>query len=189
MSRARVVALRPARPGDAPLLATWRREPSVRRFQPLPLLSATDLGREIAGRGDADLAAGRGERFDWIVLADDRPAGWITLAVHSWRHGLAECGYALSTPFQGRGIMPRALELLLDEVFDLSTLVRIEARCAVENRSSQRVLERLGFTREGRLRSYFDLDGERVDNYLYAVLATDWTEADRPEPVVDPEGP
>ena len=189
MSEPRVVALRPARPGDAPLLATWRREPSVRRFQPLPLLSASDLGREMAGRGDADLAAGRGERLDWIVLADDRPVGWITLAVHSWRHGLAECGYALSTPFQGRGIMPRALDLLLEEVFERSTLVRIEARCAVENRSSQRVLDRLGFTREGRLRSYFDLDGERVDNYLYAILATDWRQSGRSGSAVDPDGP
>ena len=36
------------------------------------------------------------------------------------------------------------------------------------------VLETVGFTREGRLRSYFVLDGKTVDNYLYAILRDDF---------------
>ena len=40
--------------------------------------------------------------------------------------------------------------------------------------ASQRVLERLGFQREGLLRGYFQLDGEWVDNYLFAIVKEDW---------------
>jgi RimJ/RimL family protein N-acetyltransferase len=40
----------------------------------------------------------------------------------------------------------------------------------VENVGSQRVLEKGGFEREGRLRGYFKLRGRRMDNYLYSLL-------------------
>ena len=142
----------------------------MRRFQPLAEAALTQLRAELAAQRIDDLYRGRGERFLWIVLADDQPAGWITLLVTNWEHGLAELGYALSTPYQGRGIMRPALEQLLAELFLHTPLERIEARCAVGNVGSQRVLEALGFVREGTLRGYFVLRGERVDNYLYALL-------------------
>ena len=36
------------------------------------------------------------------------------------------------------------------------------------------MLEKLGFVREGRLRRYFRLGGDRVDNYLYSLLEDDY---------------
>ena len=164
------VRLRPVQPGDAVLLDRWRQETEVRRHQPLSESSVAQLYAELAQQRGDDLYRGRGDKFQWVVLADDRPAGWITLMITNWTHGLAELGYALSTPFQRRGIMPRALELLLDDLFDHTRLRRIEARCAVDNVASQKVLERLGFEREGRLREYFVLRDRAVDNFLYARL-------------------
>jgi RimJ/RimL family protein N-acetyltransferase len=168
------VSLRPAAPRDADLLRRWRSEPSVRRFQPLNDLSVSQLRSDVAGQRTADLYRGRGEKFQWIVDADGEPVGWITLVVSNWEHGLAEVGYALSTDWQGRGLMPRALADLLGDLFAHTRLERVEARCAVDNEASQRVLEKTGFTREGRLRGYFRLRGRRVDNYLYAQLETDF---------------
>lgn len=172
--RPRVVALRAAQPADAPLLARWRAEPSVRRHQPLRDLSLPEIRAELAALRPSDLWRSTGDRFQWIVLADRAPAGWITLQVVSWEHGLAELGYALTTAAQGRGLMPVALRLLLADLFAGTTIFRLEARCAVENAASQKVLERLGFAREGLLRAYFDLASRRVDNYLYALLRPDW---------------
>jgi ribosomal-protein-alanine N-acetyltransferase len=169
-----LVTIRPARVSDALDLRRWRGEPSVRRFQPLGEVSLADLRADLAAQDPSGLARGRGDRFQWIVEVDRQSAGWVTLAVSSWPHGLAEIGYALSTPFQRRGLMPQALEQILAQLFLGSTLERIEARCHVGNRASQQVLERLGFTREGLLRSYFVLDGERVDNALYALLRNEF---------------
>ncbi len=168
------VTIRPAQPADAALLKAWRDEASVRRFQPLGEATAAQLRSDIAQQSSADLRRGRGQKFQWIVLADGRPAGWITLVVANWEHGLAEVGYALTTASQRQGIMPAALTQLLAEIFLNSPLERIEARCAVGNRASQRVLEKIGFRREGLLRAYFVLAGERVDNYLYATLREDF---------------
>ena len=92
---------------------------------------------------------------------------------------MAEVGYALTTDAQGRGIIVPALEQLLAELFGHTAIERIEARCSVENVASQRVLERIGFVREGLLRGYFELDGRRVDNFLYAVLRGDYFEGPR----------
>jgi len=94
--------------------------------------------------------------------------------VSNWEHGLAEVGYALSTVFQGLGVMTDALHRLLVDMFTNTSLERIEARCALENTASQRVLEKVGFEREGMLRAYFRLRGRRVDNFLYALLRADF---------------
>ena len=69
--------------------------------------------------------------------------------------------------------MVQALHLLLADLFLNSPLERIEARCDTRNRASQRVLEKVGFRQEGRLRGYFVMGGERVDNFLYAILRSD----------------
>lgn len=173
-STAARVSIRPAHSVDAVYLSSWRDEPSVRQFQPLGMASLAQLSAELGRQQMADLYRGKGEKFQWIIRLDDRPVGWITLVVTNWDHGLAELGYALSTPFQRRGLMIQALSQLLAELFVRTRLERLEARCAVDNVASRRVLERLGFRREGRLRDYFVLRGVRVDNYLYAILRRDF---------------
>lgn len=167
------VTLRPAAPRDADLLRQWRAEPSVRRFQPLNELPTAQLRADVASQRIADLYRGRGEKFQWIVQVDNQSAGWITLVVSNWEHGLAEVGYALSTVYQGRGVMSDALQILIEDLFHNTLLERLEARCAVENLASQRVLEKTGFVQEGLLRGYFKLRGRRVDNFLYGLLRDD----------------
>lgn len=169
-----LVALRAATPRDADQLRRWRAEPTVRRFQPLNDLSTSQLRSDVAAQRIADLYRGRGEKFQWIVEVEGTAAGWVTLVVSNWEHGLGEVGYALATTFQGRGLMCRALDALLADLFAHTSLERIEARCAAHNHASRRVLEKCGFTREGLLRSYFHLHGRRVDNLLYAVLKEEW---------------
>lgn len=73
--------------------------------------------------------------------------------------------------------MPRALELLLAEVFLNTAIERLEARCATDNEASRKVLENVGFLREGYLRGYFVLGGKRVDNYLFAILRDDYLDS------------
>jgi len=166
--------LRPTYPADAPLLKRWRTEASVRRHQPLADVSLGQLRAELALNRVDDLYRGRGDKFQWIILADTEPAGWITLVVTNWEHGLAEIGYALSSGYQRRGLMVEALNLLLADIFFRTCIERIEARCSIENVGSQKVLTKLGFRREGTLRGYFVLQGERIDNYLYAILRDDF---------------
>jgi ribosomal protein S18 acetylase RimI-like enzyme len=50
---------------------------------------------------------------------------------------------------------------------------RVEALVEPENTPSQRVLEGVGFQREGHLRSYLVFDGRRADAFIYSQLASD----------------
>ena len=168
------VALRPAAGDDASRLRRWRAQDSVRRFQPLRDVSTAQLRSDLSSQRVSDLFRGRGDRFVWIVEADGVPSGWITLVVNNWEHGLSEIGYALASDYQGYGLMRQALVLLLPDLFLRAPLERVEARCAIDNVASQKVLEQLGFTREGRLRGYFRLHGERADHWLYALLRSDF---------------
>jgi ribosomal-protein-alanine N-acetyltransferase len=164
------VRLRPATSRDAELLRQWRAEPSVRRFQPLNDLPTSQLRADVAHQRIGELYRGHGDKFQWIIQIEGKPAGWITLVISNWEHGLGEVGYALTSSHQNQGLMTEALALLLDDLFANTSLERVEARCATENLGSQRVLEKNGFSREGLLRSYFRLRGTRIDNFLYSVL-------------------
>lgn len=168
------IRIRPAVGDDAARLRRWRAETTVRRFQPLRDVSTGQLRSDLNAQRTEDLFRGRGDRFVWIVEAESEPCGWITLVVNNWEHGLSEIGYALSSSYQGHGLMRSALTLLLPDLLLRAPLARVEARCAVHNVASQKVLESLGFVREGKLRDYFLLHGERTDHWLYALLRTDY---------------
>jgi RimJ/RimL family protein N-acetyltransferase len=52
-------------------------------------------------------------------------------------------------------------------------LARVEALVESDNRASQRVLESVGFRREGHLRSYLVLNTRRADALIYSLLPSD----------------
>src|SRR5258708_29505757 len=163
-----IVNLRPAAPRDAELLRQWRAETSVRRFQPLNDLPTSQLRADVASQRISELYRGQGDKFQWIVQVDGSPAGWITLVVSNWEHGLAEVGYALSTSYQARGLMTDALGLLLEDLFTNTNLERVEARCAIENSASRRVRVKNGIPLESHPRAHFKLRGRPLVNYPFA---------------------
>jgi ribosomal-protein-alanine N-acetyltransferase len=90
------------------------------------------------------------------------------------RHHHAETGYDLWPDYWGQGLMPEALSCLLRYGYEEMALHRIEATTHTENRRSQRVLEKLGFQREGLLREYYCRDGLYNDQILYSLLRREW---------------
>jgi RimJ/RimL family protein N-acetyltransferase len=77
-------------------------------------------------------------------------------------------GYDLSPEFWGRGIATDAVAATVDAAFRDSSLSRVDAFVMVENVRSQRVLEKCGFEKEGRLARYRHCRGNFRDFYLYA---------------------
>ena len=87
--------------------------------------------------------------------------------------GLAEIGVWLAHYAQGRGIMTRAVNHMLDWAFDVRGIHRVEWLAVPENVRSVKLAERLGMQREGLLREYFPHNGKRYDMELWAILSTD----------------
>ena len=89
----------------------------------------------------------------------------------------AELGYALGRAHWGRGLMFEALGALLTHAFDGLGLRRIEAEVNPANTASVRLLERLGFTREGVLRQRWVAKGAAYDVNFYGLLRSEWPAA------------
>jgi RimJ/RimL family protein N-acetyltransferase len=80
----------------------------------------------------------------------------------------AELGYWLGQEFWGRGVMTEAVAAFTDFCFENFQLRRIYAEPFANNTASARVLEKSGFTFEGRLKNNVLKDGKLLDSLLYA---------------------
>ncbi len=83
---------------------------------------------------------------------------------------MASIGYWLGEPFWGRGFATQALVTFTSYAFATFDLHRLQATVFAWNQASARVLEKAGYTLEGRLRRSIIKDGRIADTLLYARL-------------------
>lgn len=82
----------------------------------------------------------------------------------------AEIGYWLGEEFWGRGIATDALIAVTDYAFSNYDVCRLYAHVFDWNRASARVLEKAGYSFEGRLRKSVTKDGQTIDQLMYALI-------------------
>ena len=114
------------------------------------------------------------DEYRYIILLGQEPIGTAAVMNVSWRLGYAEIGYLIAEAYQRRGLGKEAVRQLLQVVFSQSTLRRLQALVSIENQASQRLLERLGFAREGVLREHFLVEGRPVDEVVFGLLRSEW---------------
>lgn len=158
----------------APLWLRWRAEAATQRFNPLYPLPVEALAERLAYHGAADLRDRSRYEFRWMVASGEEIVGTVSVSNVSWGMGYAEIGYMLAESHHGRGLGTRAVALLVDMLFVETELERLYALVAAENTPSRRLLERLGFAREGLMREHYVIQGERVDEIIYGLLRREW---------------
>jgi len=87
----------------------------------------------------------------------------------------AELGYWLAVDYWGRGIATQAVQRFVRFGFESFDLVRIFACVKADNTGSVRVLEKSGFTFEGRLRQAIFKNGKLMDSLMYSILRDEWS--------------
>jgi ribosomal-protein-alanine N-acetyltransferase len=100
--------------------------------------------------------------------------GGLTLGLV--RRGVAQActlGYWMAQRHAGKGHMTEAVRGALNFAFSDLALHRVEAACLPHNEPSRRLLERVGFRREGEARGYLRINGVWADHLLYGMLAAD----------------
>ena len=170
-------------PTDAPALAHYRSLPEVARYQ----------------SWDTPFALERAEAFiAWLGLHHpDTPGEWHQLAIaergrpdvligdcgfhpHGDEPRVADVGFTLDPALQGRGYATEAVGAVVRYLFAVRDKHRVVADCDTRNDASWRLLERLGFRREGELRESYHDGREWAGEYLYGLLAADWRAAREP---------
>lgn len=118
------------------------------------------------------------EGIRWAIV--ERSSGRFLGTCGYWRivkeHDRAEIGYELAPAAWGRGIMTEALGVVLDFGFLAMRLHSVEAQIHPDNAGSRRVLEKLGFEREGYFRENFydPVEGRYTDTAVYSLIKPDW---------------
>ena len=147
----------------------------VTRYWSFPAWSELEAARERF----PDMLAARDARnaLAWAIVPHglDAPIGNVSLFRIDAVQGRADIGYSLHPDHWGRGYASEALARVLKHAFDAMGLRRIEADIDPRNAASCRLVERLGFVREGLLRERWQVAGEVCDTALYGLLAHDWT--------------
>ncbi|MFE6618255.1 GNAT family N-acetyltransferase [Streptomyces sp. NPDC057740] len=120
---------------------------------------------------------GTGTRLAVDRVSDGAFIGWCTL--DSWNPDFrsASLGYCFDDAAWGHGYATEAARALLRWAFDTLDLNRVQAEADTRNVASARVLEKLGFLREGTLREDCVVNGEVSDSWVYGLIRREWQPA------------
>jgi [ribosomal protein S5]-alanine N-acetyltransferase len=86
----------------------------------------------------------------------------------------AYLGYWMDAEHQGRGLMTEAVRAATTFAFDVVGLHRVQAAVMPRNGASMRVLEKIGYRREGMAERYLCIAGAWEDHVLFALTAEEW---------------
>ena len=181
--RSERLLLRVPHPDDAPAMIDCYRR-NQERLAPREPLRAPDYNTEAAWRRRICTA-----RFDWtlgkalslVVYARDdcdaladlqgRPIGTVAFTGVAGKP-LCQCymGYAIDADAEGRGLTTEAVRSALPAAWRWLGVERISANYALDNLASGRVLDKLGFVREGVSEGYLEINGQRIANQRTAML-------------------
>lgn len=117
----------------------------------------------------------------WVVVLRETNTviGTIGFIWYSEENRSAELGYSFSRKYWNRGYATQALNVVIDAAFRSLPVNRLEAQHDVRNPASGRVMEKCGLRQEGILRDRVMNKGEYVNVALYAILRSDWENAQR----------
>ena len=111
-----------------------------------------------------------GLEYAFLIMEDGLPVGRIGIYKIDEQHLTGEIGYWLTESAQGRGIVTRSCQALLDYCFMTLRLHRVEIRCGAGNHRSMAVPRRLKFTFEGTLREAEWLYDRYIDLHVFSML-------------------
>ncbi|WP_181442646.1 GNAT family N-acetyltransferase [Streptomyces tateyamensis] len=125
------------------------------------------------------------EEGSGVRLAVDRASdgafiGWCTLNRWNPDFRSAYVGYCFDEAAWGHGYATEAARALLGWAFDTLDLNRVQAEADTRNGASARVLEKLGFVREGTLREDCVVNGDVSDSWVYGLLRREWQPSPAP---------
>lgn len=165
------LTLRRFRFADLDDVVEYASNPEWGRFLPVPVpYKAEDGETFLAQRRLEDW----GEQCTWALVHRGKTVGGLTLILQQEQRR-AMLGYSLSHDLWGRGLVLEASRAAISAAFEnLPWLLKVWANSDSRNAGSMRVMEKLGMTREGCLRSHRQQRGEQIDDVYYGLLRDEW---------------
>jgi ribosomal-protein-alanine N-acetyltransferase len=163
--------LRELRRSDAADVLRFRGDPIVQKYDD-PVIHTLTEAESFVAQLQAEYDAHQG--INWAVTRSGQDLVLGIFSLHHWDpyHRRAEAGYGMAHAYWGQGIGSEALRAIVQFGFEQLNLNRIYAGTISDNHESVRLLERLGFRREGTQREHsWEDDGTFHDSAMYGLLA------------------
>ena len=174
------VRLRTPRPEDAKRTFAWYNDPEiVAPFDRFSVDSLDEFERSIADapKDPSSLAP----RFVVSIREGDAPVGFVGYYAPHPVLETTDVWYVIGErSARQKGYATESVGLLVTHLFTIFPFPRVGATCDVENQPSVRLLERLGFRREGVLRSALFHHARWHDIAVYGVIRGEWAAARPP---------
>lgn len=171
------LVIRPIRREDALAIFEHASRPGVARTAGFPTPRSLADSRRHARLAAAEWRKAKPARRTFSIISKEEGA-WIGSVSLRWAHGgLGEIGYSLHPRHWGRGYAPEAACAVVETAFESFGAHRVQATCWVENARSIRVLRKIGFRKEGRLRGYLKRGAWVRDEFMFAMTRADWRKA------------
>lgn len=168
----RVVLRRPTA-ADVPMARELSTDPYVPTIGSLPPDASSAEALAWVHRQHDRYTAGAGFSFTIADARTDAALGSCGLWLHALAAGRGTVGYSVAPSARGRGVAADALSALTGFGWTVPELFRLEAYVEPWNAASVRTAERVGYVREGLLRSHQTIGGRRRDMLLYATVRGD----------------
>ena len=163
------VTLRTVEREDEPFVRRAHNEPAVR----VPLgLQHPKNGTQVESYFEDSVE--NEDNVNLLACDDGEPVGQVVAM--GVDHTRPELSYWLLPEFHGEGYATEAVSLLVDYCFETFDVRGLYAQAYAYNEASWKLLERLGFEREGRLREDRFVRGEHRDTVHYGLLREEWEE-------------
>ncbi|WP_329125379.1 GNAT family N-acetyltransferase [Streptomyces sp. NBC_01465] len=164
--------LRPWALSDLDLVREASADPYIPLVTTVPTPYSDEEGVAFVHRQWARAATRSG--YPFVVAGDDgRAVGTVGLWLRDLEQGRASLGYWTVPSARGRGAASAALGAVAAWALDELRIPRLELHVEPWNTGSLRTAERAGFRREGLLRSWQEIGGERRDMVVHSMLRTD----------------
>jgi [ribosomal protein S5]-alanine N-acetyltransferase len=155
---------------DANEVFALRSNPENMKYIPRPL--AKTIHDAVSHIELIDSKIINNEGINWAITLKGKPKfigiiGHFSINKENFR---SEIGYMLLPEFHRQGIIPEAIDKIIDYGFDVLSLHSIEAVIDPDNYGSERVLQKSGFVKEAHILENGYYDGRFLDTVIYSLL-------------------
>ena len=164
------LSLRPLEAVDAAAIHQMMSDAEVMAFWDSEVIDDPAQTIDIVQSQLEEIARDEARYWTMQLAADSGFIGVCDLSEIDRRHSRADVGFMVARRYWGGGYTFEAMHAVIGHAAQALRLKRLQARTHLGNVRSMRLLDRLGFKREGLLRGYVERDGERRDVVLYGLL-------------------
>ncbi len=174
--------LRPVADADAASLFAMHSSSHVLRYWDSPPWKERTRAQRFISASRRMADEGSGARVAVDRVSDGAFLGWCSLSGWNPDYRSASLGYCFDHAAWGHGYATEAAHAVLQWAFDTLDLNRVQAEADTRNLASVRVLEKIGFVREGMLREDCVVDGVVSDSWVFGLLRREWRPSVVPTP-------